>query len=225
MKMIRAIALLLSCFAMHVMAADVQECWKTIQLNDMKIAMQMGTTTLGTYQVCMPKDAPEIVRVVTQNGQVKSVGNYNVAHCGADGICQKGTQFIGNAPQGNYIIQAEWYIGPDSHGKAVSYRDGTGPGYGGNYYDPPGTKPEANPLSTGAIKPLINPPDISCIAGSYGTEYGCMLGDQLIEDADLPNYLPLVDEAEVKKIGGSCQSVPMCFTKDYRLLGLNKRLF
>lgn len=223
MKMFRAIALLLSCFALHAMATDVHECSKPFNLQDMKIAMRMGTNELGMYRACMPLTAPDTARIVLPNGQIQTVGNYNVAHCGADGLCQKGSQFIGNAPEGNYIIQAEWYIGPDTHGNAVSYRNGTGPGYGGSYYDPPGA-PLSNTTS-GTLQPLTNPPDISCIAGSYGTEYGCMLSDQLIEDADLPKYLPLVDEAAVKKIGGSCQSVPMCFTKDYRLLGLNKRLF
>lgn len=223
MKMFKAITLLLSCFALHAMAADVHECSKPFNLQDMKLAMRMGTTDLGMYRACMPLTAPDTARIVLPNGQIRTVGNYNVAHCGADGLCQKGSQFIGNAPEGNYIIQAEWYIGPDTQGNAVSYRNGTGPGYGGSYYDPPGT-PLRNTTS-GTLQPLTNPPDISCIAGSYGTEYGCMLGDQLIEDADLPKYLPLVDEAAVQKIGGSCQSVPMCFTKDYRLLGLNKRLF
>lgn len=46
-----------------------------------------------------------------------------------------------------------------------------------------------------------------------------------IEDEDLPKYLPIVKEQDVKNAGGSCQSIPLCYDKSMFLLGLNQKHF
>lgn len=71
-------------------------------------------------------------------------------------------------------------------------------------------------------RPSASLPDIQCLPEAT---YNCMLGDKMLEDEELPKYLPLVNPAAVILEGGSCESVPLCFDKEWRLLGLNKELF
>lgn len=71
-------------------------------------------------------------------------------------------------------------------------------------------------------RPSASLPDIQCLPEAT---YNCMLGDKMLEDDELPKYLPLVNPAAVILEGGSCESVPLCFDKEWRLLGLNKELF
>ena len=55
--------------------------------------------------------------------------------------------------------------------------------------------------------------------------FNCSIDGKEIEDGDLPKHLPLVKEQDVRKAGGNCQSIPLCFDKNMVLLGLNDKYF
>ncbi|ALE87327.1 hypothetical protein BOH73_13450 [Pseudomonas versuta] len=123
---------------------------------------------------------------------------------------------MGNAPAGLYGVTTGWYLGTDTSGGVVAYKEGTGPGYGGQQFQP---QPEKETSSRSAdIKKM----EVVCMATAV---FNCSIDGQDIEDQDLPKYLPLVDKKDVNKKGGNCDSVPLCYDKNMMLLGLNKDLF
>lgn len=97
-----------------------------------------------TYQIkqwdCKVPNTPvRISNVYTdQQGQqrVESIPSRQYAACDEQGICSNNGVFAGNAPPGQYDYTYGWYLGPDSKGNPVSYKNGTGPGFGGKYADP-----------------------------------------------------------------------------------------
>lgn len=96
----------------------------------------------------------------------------------------------------------------------MSYKSGTGPGFGGKHF----AAAEA-PKETKSVKTL---PDVICMPTA---RFNCSIDGTEIEDKDLPKYLPTLEEQDVKNAGGSCQSIPLCYDKSMILLGLNKKYF
>ncbi|PKM23387.1 MAG: hypothetical protein CVV09_20770 [Gammaproteobacteria bacterium HGW-Gammaproteobacteria-13] len=71
-----------------------------------------GQTMVGTF--------PKYLRHNCKDGMcVETVGSSN------DG------QFSGNAPDGSYYVQVDYYLSPAANGEAAAYRTGTGPLFGG----------------------------------------------------------------------------------------------
>lgn len=155
---------------------------------------------------------------VDQNGNrfIKAVPGFRLTSCDSAGTCAHQGEFMGNAPAGLYGVTTGWYLGTDTSGGVVAYKEGTGPGYGGQQFQP---QPEKETSSRSAD---INKMEVVCMATAV---FNCSINGQEIEDQDLPKYLPLVDKKDVNKKGGNCDSVPLCYDKNMMLLGLNKDLF
>ncbi|MPR01351.1 MULTISPECIES: hypothetical protein [Pseudomonas] len=169
---------------------------------------------------CSIPNSPSSVNraYVDQNGNktLQRVDGRRIVNCDSAGTCAHRGEFMGNAPEGIYGITTGWYLGTDTAGAVVAYKEGTGPGYGGNRYEPQATKkPSSSPVDVSKL-------DVVCMATAV---FNCSINGQDIEDQDLPKYLPLVDKKDVKKQGGNCDSVPLCYDKNMMLLGLNKDLF
>lgn len=169
---------------------------------------------LKEWDCRVPNTPVRISNVYTdQYGQqrVESIPSQQNAMCDDQGICSNSGSFAGNAPAGSYHYTFEWYLGTDSQGNPVSYKNGAGPGFGG--------KPFESDISTKTAKTM---PEVVCMPTA---SFNCSIDGNEIEDKDLPKYLPIVKEEEVKKSGGSCQSIPLCYNKAMVLLGLNKKFF
>lgn len=146
--------------------------------------------------------------------RVESISSQQNAMCDDQGICSNSGNFAGNAPAGSYHYTFGWYLGTDTQGNPVSYKSGTGPGFGGKHFAAAETS-----KYTKSVKIL---PDVVCMPTA---SFNCSINEEEIEDKDLPKYLPTVIEQDVKSAGGSCQSIPLCFDKHMMLLGLNKKYF
>lgn len=165
----------------------------------------------------VPNSPVRISNVYTdQHGQqrVESISSQQNAMCDDQGVCSNSGSFAGNAPAGSYHYTFGWYLGTDTKGNPVSYKSGTGPGFGGKYLSAPAKSAPAK-----SIQPL---PEVVCMPTA---SFNCSIDGQEIEDGDLPKHLPMVEEQEVKKAGGSCQSIPLCYDRNMILLGLNRKLF
>ena len=115
--------------------------------------------------------------------------------CDDQGVCSNSGKFAGNAPAGSYHYTVGWYLGTDTKGNPVSYTNGTGPGFGGKYLSA-----SAEPIqSTQPLSEVICMPTAS---------FNCSVDGKEIEDEDLPKYLPIVKEQDVKKAGGG--QLPEC---------------
>lgn len=172
---------------------------------------------LKEWDCRVPNSPVRISNVYTdQHGQqrVESISSQQNAMCDDQGVCSNSGSFAGNAPAGSYHYTFGWYLGTDTKGNPVSYKSGTGPGFGGKYSESLTGTP-----STKSSRAL---PDVVCMPTA---SYNCSIDGKEIEDADLPKYLPTVKEDDVKKLGGNCLSIPLCFDKRMVLLGLNKRYF
>lgn len=145
----------------------------------------------------------------------KNVAGARVITCLSTGDCTYNREFIGNAPARMYAVTTGWHQVPTTSGATAAYKEDTGPGYGYSAYD---DNAEASNVSASNLA------DISCMPGGFGTEYGCVINDEVIADNDLPRYLPLVEENKVTGAGGSCESAPLCYSKDNHLIGLKKSL-
>ena len=146
--------------------------------------------------------------------RIESISSQQNALCDDQGVCSNSGSFAGNAPAGSYHYTFGWYLGTDTKGNPVSYTNGTGPGFGGKYLSAP-----AEPTPVQSTQPL---PEVVCMPTA---SFNCSVDGKEIEDEDLPKYLPIVKEQDVKKAGGSCQSIPLCYDKGMMLLGLNKKYF
>jgi hypothetical protein len=172
---------------------------------------------LKEWDCRVPNTPVRISNVYTdQLGQqrIESISSQQNAMCDDQGLCSNSGSFAGNAPAGSYHYTFGWYLGTDTKGNPVSYKSGTGPGFGGKYFNAPA---ELTPMQS--TQPL---PEVVCMPTA---SFNCSVDGKEIEDEDLPKYLPIVKEQDVKKAGGSCQSVPLCYDKGMMLLGLNKKYF
>lgn len=172
---------------------------------------------LKEWDCRVPNTPVRISNVYTdQQGQqrVESISSQQNAMCDDQGICSNSGSFAGNAPGGSYHYTFGWYLGTDTNGNPVSYKNGIGPGFGGKYFN--------TPKESAPAKPSISLPEVVCMPT---TTFNCSIDGKEIEDKDLPKYLPIVEEQGVKKAGGSCESVPLCFDRGMILLGLNKKFF
>jgi hypothetical protein len=172
---------------------------------------------LKEWDCRVPNTPVRISNVYTdKEGQkrVESISSQQNAMCDDQGICSNSGNFAGNAPAGSYHYTFGWYLGTDTQGNPVSYKSGTGPGFGGKYFAAAETSKD-----TKSVKTL---PDVVCMPTA---SFNCSINEEEIEDEDLPKYLPTVIEQDVKNAGGSCQSIPLCFDKHMMLLGLNKKYF
>jgi hypothetical protein len=172
---------------------------------------------LKEWDCRVPNTPARISNVYTdQRGQqrVESISSQQNAMCDDQGVCSNSGNFAGNAPAGSYHYTFGWYLGTDTEGSPVSYKNGTGPGFGGKHFRS-ATKPSPK-------KPIQPPSDVVCMPTA---SFNCSIDGKEIEDGDLPKHLPLVTEGDVIKAGGSCQSIPLCFDKSMTLLGLNKKYF
>ena len=150
------------------------------------------------------------------NRLIKAVPGFRLTRCDSAGTCAHQGEFMGNAPAGLYGVTAGWYLGTDTSGGVVAYKEGTGPGYGGQQFQP---QPERETSSPSAD---INKMEVVCMATAV---FNCSINGQEIGDQDLPKNLPLVDKKDADKKCGNCDSVPLCHDKKMMLLGLNKDLF
>jgi hypothetical protein len=174
---------------------------------------------LHEWDCRVPNSPVRINHVYTdQQGQqrVESISSQQNAMCDDQGVCSNSGNFAGNAPAGSYHYTFGWYLGTDTKGNPISYKNGIGPGFGGKYFDTPAEPASLPAQSSKALPEVICMPTAS---------FNCSIDGKEIEDEDLPKYLPLVNEQDVKKAGGSCQSAPLCFDKKMILLGLNKKYY
>lgn len=172
---------------------------------------------LKEWDCRVPNTPVRISNIYTdKEGQkrVESISSQQNAMCDDQAVCSNSGNFAGNAPAGSYHYTFGWYLGADTQGNPVSYRSGTGPGFGGKHL----AAPDA-PKDTKSAKAL---PEVVCMPTA---SFNCSIDDKEIEDEDLPKYLPVVKEQDVKNAGGSCQSIPLCYDKSMILLGLNKKYF
>ena len=172
---------------------------------------------LKEWDCRVPNTPVRISNVYTdQQGQqrVESISSQQNAMCDDQGICSNSGSFAGNAPGGSYHYTFGWYLGTDTNGNPVSYKNGIGPGFGGKYFN--------TPKESAPAKPSTSLPEVVCMPTAT---FNCSIDGKEIEDKDLPKYLPIVEEQGVKKAGGSCESVPLCFDRGMILLGLNKKFF
>lgn len=172
---------------------------------------------LKEWDCRVPNTPVRISNVYTdKEGQkrVESISSQQNAMCDDQGICSNSGNFAGNAPSGSYHYTFGWYLGTDSQGNPVSYKSGTGPGFGGKHF-----AAAEKPKDTRSSKTL---PDLVCMPTA---SFNCSINEKEIDDEDLPKYLPIVEEQDVKNAGGSCQSIPLCYDKRMKLLGLNKKYF
>lgn len=172
---------------------------------------------LKEWDCRVPNTPVRISNIYTdKDGQkrVESISSQQNAMCDDQGVCSNSGNFAGNAPAGSYHYTFGWYLGTDTQSNPVSYKSGTGPGFGGKHF-----AAAEKPKDAGLAK---NPPDVVCMPTA---SFNCSIDDKEIEDMDLPKYLPTVNEQDVKNAGGSCQSIPLCFNKNMILLGLNKKYF
>jgi len=172
---------------------------------------------LKEWDCRVPNTPVRINNVYTdQQGQqrVENIISQQNAMCDDQGVCSNSGNFAGNAPAGSYHYTFGWYLGTDTQGSPVSYKNGTGPGFGGKHFS---SVTELSPKKP--VKPL---PEVVCLPTA---SFNCSIDGEEIEDGDLPKHLPLVKEQDVKKAGGSCQSTPLCFDKNMILLGLNNKYF
>lgn len=172
---------------------------------------------LKEWDCRVPNTPARISNVYTDpQGQrrVESISSQQNAMCDDQGVCSNSGNFAGNAPAGSYHYTFGWYLGTDTQGSPVSYKNGKGPGFGGKHFS---SATELSPEKP--VKPL---PEVVCLPTA---SFNCSIDDNEIEDSDLPKHLPLVTEGDVIKAGGSCQSIPLCFDKNMILLGLNNKYF
>lgn len=165
----------------------------------------------------VPNSPVRISNVYTdQQGQqrVESISSQQNAMCDDQGVCSNSGSFAGNAPAGSYHYTFGWYLGTDTNGNPVSYKNGKGPGFGESYFKTP-----TKPMPVKPTRPVV---DVVCMPTA---SFNCSIDGKEIEDEDLRKYLPVVEENIVKKAGGNCQSIPLCYDKDMILLGLNKKYF
>ncbi|WP_145994220.1 hypothetical protein [Pseudomonas sp. QC2] len=172
---------------------------------------------LKEWDCRVPNTPVRISNIYTdKEGQkrVESISSQQNAMCDDQGICSNSGSFAGNAPGGSYHYTFGWYLGTDTNGNPVSYKNGIGPGFGGKYFN--------TPTKSAPAEPSTSLPEVVCMPTAT---FNCSIDGKEIEDKDLPKYLPVVEEQGVKKAGGSCESVPLCFDKGMILLGLNKKFF
>ncbi|OKA19197.1 hypothetical protein BOH74_18590 [Pseudomonas versuta] len=172
---------------------------------------------LKEWDCRVPNSPVRISNVYTDpQGQqrVESVSSQQNAMCDDQGVCSNSGSFAGNAPAGSYHYTFGWYLGADTKGNPVSYKSGTGPGFGGKHTGALTNSPPDK--SSQAL------PDVVCMPTA---SFNCSIDGKEIEDEDLPKYLPIVKEQDVKKAGGNCQSTPLCYDKKMILQGLNKKYF
>lgn len=172
---------------------------------------------LKEWDCRVPNTPVRINNIYTdQQGQqrVESISSQQNAMCDDQGVCSNSGNFAGNAPAGSYHYTFGWYLGPDTKGNPVSYKNGTGPGFGGKYLNA-----SVEPVPTHSTHPL---PEVVCMPTA---SFNCSIDGKEIDDTELPKHLPLVKEQEVKKAGGNCQSIPLCYDKNMILLGLNRKFF
>ena len=171
------------------------------------------TVAEGPASTCLPLDAPKVARLVMPNGEVRFVSGYKPVTCGDDGICALGKDFYGNAPKGNYVVAAGWYMGVDTAGNPVSYANGTGPGFNGK-------RQTANSL--GKREPGEKFHAVCPINDSDYCTVDTALGLVTVKLASLPVIgIPAVNEADVAAKGGNCDSLPMCYDKNGNQIGVN----
>ena len=169
---------------------------------------------LKEWDCRVPNTPVRISNIYTdKEGQkrVESISSQQNAMCDDQGVCSNSGNFAGNAPPGSYHYTFGWYLGTDTQGSPVSYKSGTGPGFGGKHF-----ATAEDPKSSTSL------PDVVCMPTA---SFNCSINDREIDDEDLPKYLPIVEEQVVKNAGGSCQSIPLCYDKHMILLGLNKKYF
>lgn len=172
---------------------------------------------LKEWDCRVPNTPVRISNIYTdKEGQkrVESISSQQNAMCDDQGVCSNSGNFAGNAPAGSYHYTFGWYLGTDTQGNPVSYRSGTGPGFGGKHLAASDASKD-----TKSAKTL---PEVVCMPTA---SFNCSIDDKEIEDEDLPKYLPIVKEQDVKNAGGSCQSIPLCYDKSMILLGLNQKYF
>lgn len=172
---------------------------------------------LKEWDCRVPNTPVRISNVYTdQQGQqrVESISSQQNAMCDDQGVCSNSGNFAGNAPGGSYHYTFGWYLGTDTKGNPVSYKNGKGPGFGGKYFGAPD-----EPVSTKSAQSL---PEVTCMPTA---SFNCSVDGEEVEDEDLPKYLPIVKEQDVKNAGGNCLSIPLCHDKKMLLLGLNKKFF
>lgn len=172
---------------------------------------------LKEWDCRVPNTPVRISNVYTdQQGQqrVESISSQQNAMCDDQGICSNTGNFAGNAPAGSYHYTFGWYLGTDTLDAPVSYKNGTGPGFGGKHFS--ASKRTTN---TEVAKTL---PEVVCMPTA---SFNCSIDDKEIDDENLPKHLPTVIEEDVESIGGSCQSIPLCYDRNMKLLGLNKKYF
>lgn len=172
---------------------------------------------LKEWDCRVPNTPVRISNIYTdKEGQkrVESISSQQNAMCDDQGVCSNSGNFAGNAPAGSYHYTFGWYLGTDTQGNPVSYKSGTGPGFGGKHL-----RSVKKSIDAGIDKTL---PDVVCMPTA---SFNCSIDNKEIEDEKLPKYLPMVNEQDVKNSGGSCQSTPLCFDKHMKLLGLNNKYF
>jgi hypothetical protein len=172
---------------------------------------------LKEWDCRVPNTPVRISNIYTdKEGQkrVESISSQQNAMCDDQGVCSNSGNFTGNAPAGSYHYTFGWYLGTDTQGNPVSYKNGTGPGFGEKH-----VSAAEDSKDTGLAKTL---PNVVCMPTA---SFNCSIDDKEIEDENLPKYLPVVKEQDVKSAGGNCQSIPLCYDKSMQLLGLNKKYF
>lgn len=206
-------AIWLIVFMLNGLTANYALSAPDVRLCDTKVS-SIPTVPMDVIDCRVPNTPAYVFRTFQdQSGRSfqKNVPGAGIAMCNSSRQCVYKQEFIGNAPAGNYAISTGWYLGPTLSGATASYREGEGRGY---------DKPPYNDQNGGT-----HLPDITCMAGAFGTAYGCTLDDDVIPDEKLPEFLPLVDEQSIKSNGGNCENAPLCFDKLNNLKGINKKLF
>ncbi|MCY1369205.1 hypothetical protein D9M69_562300 [compost metagenome] len=122
-----AVAALPAMAAEYVKGVDYQPCVQAKNyVNDKPFLNCSAPNTQQFYQDVY----------TNSNGvqMVRQVQGYVDAHCGNNSVCSvrgdktySAGSFIGNAPQGDYVLTYNFYLGEDYNGEPVAYVRGRGP--------------------------------------------------------------------------------------------------
>ncbi len=213
MKIAVLVAMLLATAATATQAADnVMPCSKPWNLKNTQFATVFFNDN-SPASVCLPIDAPKNARLVMPNGEVRNTYGHKPVTCGDDGICTLGKEFYGNAPKGNYIVAAGWYMGTDTAGNPVSYANGTGPGFNGQRHAP---------YPTGNRTPNEKFHVVCPVNDSEYCTIDTPAGLLTVKLSNLGEAgIPVVNEADVVAKGGGCDPIPMCYDKNGNQVGVN----
>jgi hypothetical protein len=157
----------------------------------------------------------ELVDPATGSVDVKSVRSTYVVSCSANQLCKvewsdtlRTGGLMGHSPEGRYLLDYDYYIDYDAAGNATEYLRGTGPQFGGERV-------------SAAVQPTAAVSQVTVFEASCAPQMDdeCTINNKRVPKAQLGNYLPKVNEADVEAAGGACE-YPICYDAQYKPVGI-----